>query len=75
MIAETISLGILTLAQAFAFLGIIPGCTLIVAAGIITALTAHILYLFIQQEGVDSLPKAAEVRWKRWHLRETFLHI
>lgn len=62
MVAETISMGVLTLSYAASQLGMVPACILQAVLGGITTLTGRLYYRFQRRHPeITSLPHALEV--------------
>jgi amino acid permease len=70
MIAETVSLGILSLPQTLARIGSVPGTILIFAFGVICYYTGYLVFWFkMQHDDVHTYADAMEVMLGRWGRR------
>ncbi|OBZ65707.1 N amino acid transport system protein [Grifola frondosa] len=62
MLAETISLGILSIPSAFASLGIVAGCILVIGLGVVATATGYMIGLFkLRYPHVHNMADAGEI--------------
>ncbi|KAL2859507.1 transmembrane amino acid transporter protein-domain-containing protein [Aspergillus pseudodeflectus] len=67
MIAQSISLGVLSLPSSMATLGLIPGCILIIGMGILTTYTGYVLGQFkVRHPQIHNMSDAAEILFGPW---------
>ncbi|OJJ71437.1 hypothetical protein ASPBRDRAFT_179851 [Aspergillus brasiliensis CBS 101740] len=67
MIAQSVSLGVLSLPSSMATLGFVPGCILIVAIGALTTYTGYVLGQFkVRHPQIHNMSDAAEILFGAW---------
>lgn len=67
MIAETVSLGILSLPAAVSRIGLVPGAILTVSFGVLTTYTGYLVHKFkMRYPDVHSFADAAGLIFGRW---------
>ncbi|OJJ06551.1 hypothetical protein ASPVEDRAFT_140600 [Aspergillus versicolor CBS 583.65] len=71
MIAQSVSLGVLSLPSSMATLGLVPGCILIIGMGALTTYTGYVLGQFkLRYPQVHNMSDAADILFGAWG-RET----
>ncbi|KAL3490052.1 transmembrane amino acid transporter protein-domain-containing protein [Aspergillus germanicus] len=67
MIAQSISLGVLSLPSSMATLGFVPGCILIIGLGVLTTYTGYVLGQFkLRYPHIHNMSDAAEILFGAW---------
>ncbi|KGO77185.1 Amino acid transporter, transmembrane [Penicillium italicum] len=67
MIAQSVSLGVLSLPSSMAVLGLVPGCIIIVGIGVLTTYTGYVVGQFkLRYPQVHNMADAAEILFGPW---------